>query len=334
MLQALGISKDAEALYVVLAPLASATLTELGRLVQSTPEQVHQQVQALHDLGLAVELSAGLWRALPLTDVVRELRAQRLSELEVASIAAESLQSHLMAASQTQTDDVRIFVGRESIMGINNELCSNAKNEICLFDKPPYVESLGVTEEELSDEAPEWQALERGVAMRSIYHPGFDAERLKELLMFAAQGELSRTAPVPMKLIIVDAQFALIPSMPSYNPGHEMRVSLVKHPLIVESLQWLFDAVWDTAIPIVAGTHLENDPRRQMLISLLMSGATDTAIANQLGINVRSVRRWISELMDELGVTTRLQLGAALVRAEHFRYGVPIDTSTTARAVS
>ena len=48
---------------------------------------------------------------------------------------------------------------------------------------------------------------------------------------------------------------------------------------------------------------------------LATSPSTDTAIANQLGINVRSVRRWISELMDELGVTTRLQLGAALVRA-------------------
>ena len=35
--------------------------------------------------------------------------------------------------------------------------------------------------------------------------------------------------------------------------------------------------------------------------------------------DVRSVRRWISELMDELGVTTRLQLGAAMVRAEYIR---------------
>jgi len=35
------------------------------------------------------------------------------------------------------------------------------------------------------------------------------------------------------------------------------------------------------------------------------------------------VRRWIAELMDDLGVNTRLQLGAALVRAEHFRYGDP-----------
>ena len=47
--------------------------------------------------------------------------------------------------------------------------------------------------------------------------------------------------------------------------------------------------------------------------------ASDSAIATQLGINVRSVRRWIAELMDELGVTTRLQLGAALVRADALR---------------
>lgn len=323
MLQALGISAGAEALYVVLAPLGSATIAELAQLAHASPEQVTKHVEDLHDLGLAVELSDGLWRALPLSEVARALKAQRMSELESASIAAETLVSHLLAASQTQSDDVQTFVGRESIMGINNQLCGGAKNEICVFDKPPYVESLGDTEEELSEDAPEWQALERGVTLRGIYHPGFDANRLRELLMFAARGEQSRTAPVPMKLVIVDAQCALIPSMATYNPGHEMRVSLVSHPLIVESLQWLFDAVWDTAIPIVSGTHLENDPRRQMLISLLMSGATDTAIANQLGINVRSVRRWIAELMDELGVTTRLQLGAALVRAEHFRYGDP-----------
>ena len=63
----------------------------------------------------------------------------------------------------------------------------------------------------------------------------------------------------------------------------------------------------------------ETDPRRQMLISMLMTGSTDSAIANTLNINVRSVRRWISELMDELGVSTRLQLGAALVRSDGLR---------------
>ena len=62
-------------------------------------------------------------------------------------------------------------------------------------------------------------------------------------------------------------------------------------------------------------------PTRQMLISMLMTGSTDSAIANTLNINVRSVRRWISDLMDELGVATRLQLGACdrMVCAESLR---------------
>ena len=104
-----------------------------------------------------------------------------------------------------------------------------------------------------------------------------------------------------MKLIIVDSHIALIPSMRSYTPGHELRASIVRHPLLVEALQWLFEAVWDAAVPIMTSINSENDPRRQMLISLLMTGSTDSAIANTLNINVRSVRRWISELMDELG---------------------------------
>ena len=207
------------------------------------------------------------------------------------------------------------MVGREAIYSVYREFCEDAKDEICIFDKPPYVQSMHLAEEWLDELSPEWQALERKVICRTVYHPGFDSDRLKELLMFAAQGEQSRTAPVPLKLTMIDQQAAMIPSMASYLPGHEIRASVVRHPLIVESLQWLFDAVWDTAVPIVAGNYLEGDPRRQMLVSLLMSGSTDTAIANQLGINVRSVRRWIAELMEELGVQSRLQLGAALVRA-------------------
>ena len=146
---------------------------------------------------------------------------------------------------------------------------------------------------------------------------------LTELGLFAKKGEQSRTSPVPMKLILVDSHIALIPSMRSYGPGHELRASIVRHALLVEALQWLFEAVWDAAVPIMTSVNSETDPRRQMLISMLMTGSTDSAIANTLNINVRSVRRWISELMDELGVSTRLQLGAALVRSDGLRGDVP-----------
>jgi sugar-specific transcriptional regulator TrmB len=325
MLQPLGISPQAEAVYVVLAPLESATIPELADLASAQPEHVDKQLEELRQLGLAAELSQGLWQALPLLDVVNALRAQRLSELEMASVAAESLHSHLLAATESQADNIKIVVGREAIIAARRDLCNSAKKEICAFDKPPYVVGRpNATAEKLSEIAPEWQALDRGTSLRCVYHPGFDADRLAELALFAAKGEKSRTAPVPMKLILVDSQVALIPSMRSYSPGHELRASITRHPMLVEALQWLFETVWDTSVPIITTGYAENDPRRQMLISLLMTGSTDNAIASQLGINVRSVRRWISELMDELGVATRLQLGAALVRADGLRHAPPV----------
>ena len=43
--------------------------------------------------------------------------------------------------------------------------------------------------------------------------PGFDADRLAELGLFAKKGEQSRTSPVPMKLIIIDSHTALIDAL-------------------------------------------------------------------------------------------------------------------------
>jgi sugar-specific transcriptional regulator TrmB/DNA-binding CsgD family transcriptional regulator len=319
MLQPLGISAEAEAVYVALGPLPAASVVDLARLTSLTPEKVAETLEDLRRLGLATDSSRGNWRALPLLDVVNQLKAQRLSEIELASVAAESLESHLLAAGATQADEIKTLVGQQTIVAAHRELMDSARREICFFDKPPYAQARStITEEALSVE-PEWQALERNVILRCVYDPGFDTDRLAELGLFAKKGEQSRTSPVPMKLIIVDGHTALIPSMRSYAPGHELRASIVRNALLVEALQWLFEAVWEAAVPIQTTIKGDSDPRRQMLISLLMTGSTDSAIANTLNINVRSVRRWISELMDELGVTTRLQLGAALVRSDGFR---------------
>lgn len=327
MLQPLGIGAEAESLYVVLAPLGSAMIPELSELTLMAAPRIEKHLTELRELGLAAEPSPGLWQALPLIDVVSSLRAQRLTEIESASAAAESLHNHLLAATESSEEQIRILVGRDAILAARRELCNSAKKDLSVFDKPPYVQARpDVNAENLSEDAPEWQAMERGVTLRCVYHPGFDKDRLAELHLFALKGEQSRTANVPMKLMIADSTTALIPSMRSYEPGQELRASVVHHPLMVEALQWLFKAVWETAVPVamVSNTFYNNDPRRQMLVSMLMTGSTDDAIANQLGINVRSVRRWISELMSELGVTTRLQLGAALVRTNGLRYA-PTD---------
>ena len=141
MLQPLGISAEAEAVYLVLAPIGSATSVELAELTSLSVPELERRLDELAQAGPGHRaVRASMWRTLPLPDVVNALKAQRLSELEMASLAAESLHSHLLAATQSQTDDIRIVVGREAIVASNRELCNRAQKEICMFDKPPYAE--------------------------------------------------------------------------------------------------------------------------------------------------------------------------------------------------
>lgn len=316
MLQPLGVTAEAEKVYVALGPLSSASGPDLTLLTGLVGDRLDAALEELRRLGLANPSPYGVWRALPLLDVVDQLRAERMSELERSVAAAESLASHLQAQDgSSQAEGVATLHGRELVIAAHDELVSSARRNVCAFDKPPYAVDRPEISEEALAETPEWRVLARGIDSRCVYHPGFDEDRLQEMVLFAGVGERARTAPVPMKLIIADGQRALVPSMRSYNPGHELRATLIRNPLLVEALTFLFDAVWDAAIPIRANFSAVPDPRRQMLVSMLMTGSTDTAIAKSLGVNVRSVRRWISELMDELGVHTRLQLGAALVRS-------------------
>jgi sugar-specific transcriptional regulator TrmB len=188
MLQPLGISAEAEAVYVALGPLPSASVVDLARLTSLSPEKVAETLEDLRRLGLATDSSRGNWRALPLLDVVNQLKAQRLSEIELASVAAESLESHLLAAGASQADDIKTLVGRPTIVAAHRELMDSARREICFFDKPPYAQVRStITEEALSVE-PEWQALERNVILRCVYDPGFDTDRLAELSLFAKKG--------------------------------------------------------------------------------------------------------------------------------------------------
>jgi sugar-specific transcriptional regulator TrmB len=315
VLQPLGISTEAEAVYLALGQLDTASASELTGLTDYNGERLAAALDQLRSLGLATGSSHGVWRALPLLDVVEQLRTQRLSELERSMAAAESVANHLLAQGSSQAEGVTTVQGRDLVVAAHDDLVNSARRELCAFDKPPYaVERSDISEEGLRP-TPEWRALDRGVALRCVYHPGFDHERLHEMALFAGKGEQGRTARVPMKLILVDAHVAMVPSMRSYNPGHELRASIVRNPLLVEALVFLFEAVWDSALPILRSFTGEPNPRRQMLVSMLMTGSTDTAIAKSLDVNVRSVRRWIAELMDEFGVRTRLQLGAALVRS-------------------
>lgn len=333
MLQALGVSPEAEACYMRLFGLKVATLDQI---VTDAPTEdrsdVIEMLDHLQDLGLAAQIDDRTWQAIPLPEAVRVLRARRTADLEAAIVAADLLHMRLVAGNDSGTDGIQGIIGRNDARATMDRICRVAQTEICAFDKPPYVTTGSPTVDWLEAHSPEYQALGRGVGVRAVYHPGFNAERLQEMSLFIGHGERARSGDVPMKLIVVDKDVALIPAPTSYAADQEVRATLIRHPMLVEALQSLFNAVWDRSFAIVESAGvIERDPRRSSLINLLMTGATDVAIASQLGVTERSVRRWIAEMMDEFEVQTRLQLGAALARSDAMHRDLKLLTATAGR---
>ena len=83
------------------------------------------------------------------------------------------------------------------------------------------------------------------------------------------------------------------------------------------ALTLLLVGVWETAWPVpgLAGRPYDAGTGGQrLLLSQLAGGAKDEQIARAMGLSVRTVRRRVADLLDELGVSSRFQAGAEAVR--------------------
>lgn len=61
----------------------------------------------------------------------------------------------------------------------------------------------------------------------------------------------------------------------------------------------------------------------QRLLTLMRTGATDRAIARELGISLRTLHRRIARLQSLLGVQSRFQLGVLAAELEWLAVSVP-----------
>jgi len=84
---------------------------------------------------------------------------------------------------------------------------------------------------------------------------------------------------------------------------------VIRNPMLIAAFTTMFDYAWDLAHPM-PGARRDVAQDRQLLV-LLASGVKDEAIARYLGWGLRTVRRRVAKLMDDLGAETRFQLGVA-----------------------
>ncbi|ARZ67133.1 regulatory protein [Streptomyces albireticuli] len=116
---------------------------------------------------------------------------------------------------------------------------------------------------------------------------------------------------VPAELVVTDRAIALVPLTPRSGEAAEPTALLVHPGVLLASLVDLFEDVWHEARPLrVRATEAEGPDALDLeVLSLLLAGLTDTSVAKQLGLGLRTVQRRVKRLMELAGVTTRLQLG-------------------------
>lgn len=108
------------------------------------------------------------------------------------------------------------------------------------------------------------------------------------------------------EVLIIDEALALIPTPDA------AQVTVVQHPAVVKQLALFFKASWAQAAhpresaPIPDGTEVE---LKQRIVRLLAEGAKDETVARRLGISLRTCRRHIAEILDQLGASSRFQAG-------------------------
>lgn len=156
------------------------------------------------------------------------------------------------------------------------------------------------------------RALQSGRELRAVYPTSvLDVpEQLAWLRRWGGLGERQRVAEhLPVEFAVFGDEAVL--AAPRWGtPGGTAVLS--RMPLLISVFTALFDDTWAGGHP-VPDDGPEQDVETRLL-TLLGTGYKDEAIARYLGIGVRTVRRRIAELMEELGVHTRFQLGAVAER--------------------
>lgn len=132
---------------------------------------------------------------------------------------------------------------------------------------------------------------------------------------FLGQGDRLqiRVARVPyLETVIVDGEVVLVRTEPGSH------ASLVQARPVLEALHGLFLSAWRHGTVPSGRIDLGNAERTDLAVAILEqlnAGGTDQAAARELGVSVRTYRRYVAGIMDALGTKSRFQAGVRAAEA-------------------
>ncbi|MER5642654.1 LuxR C-terminal-related transcriptional regulator [Kitasatospora sp. NPDC002227] len=320
MLETLGLTATAGALYAAMLDRPRMDVDQLAAACDLSPAQVHDCLDELAALMLVRASSEhpGQMRAVSPEIGLADVLAQQEAELAArqAQLAASRAAVTRLVADRAEhrTAHGERLLGMDAIHARLEQMGRDARIEVLGVHPGPAMRP-----EDLAAGRPaNADAIARGVTIKSLYQDATrnDPHTTAYAHWLLSLGSEVRTAPViPQRLIVVDRTQALVPVDPADTRKGALHVT---EPGILTALLDLFDQAWNTAVPL--GAARPNDPANGLtttereLLRLLAAGLTDDAAGQRLGISSRTVSRHMSSLMERLNATSRFEAGIKAAR--------------------
>lgn len=149
-----------------------------------------------------------------------------------------------------------------------------------------------------------------GQLQRTLVHPAVLETELTRTDLAARRGtgQLQRVSDAVQTEFLVLGDEAVITLSVWADPTSPY--FFIRNPALIRCFSSWFNLMWSVAPEVEVPEGSSDDA----LVRMLTLGAKDEMIARTLHVGLRTVRRRIAALMDQYGVATRFQLGAALER--------------------
>ena len=318
MLSVLGLDEAELAAYRMLVTGPSGTATEVSGALGVSVGKATRVIASLEAKGLVARSGTAIDHvvASPPDIALGALIVEHQEGIRQAELEMRALRERYLAASSSRAEQVVDVVrGREAVRQRFNQLQRGARREVLEFVKGDVV---AVSVEENVEEE---QAISRGVIYRfllerqTLERPGLMAA-LSETIQPGV--ELRVTRELPIRLIVVDREIAMIP-LAGATDDQSGGALLLRAGGLLDLAVSLFEVKWRDATRLdavvdgaVEGSELS--ARERQILLMLNAGLTDRTVATRLGLSARTVQRYVADMMERAEVDTRLQLGVQATR--------------------
>lgn len=321
MLEPLGVDEATLAVYTALLRNPDHSAEQLSAQTDRPVDEVRRLLDELRRLELVIPTwtSGGEHAVHPrigLSILAQRRRAElgsRLAELEEAEGYAEKLSEQYSDLLTARTEDrVEVLEGRNAASRRIEQLGDLAKESFWslipahIRDNPPPAEF------------PDRRLLERGINTRFTYLESMAVTKAGMEYcewVHSMGGEVRVTPTLPLRLLIIDHEIAIMPLDPS---NHDAGAVVHRSPAVVALALSLFDVYWSRAKnPFEADDLASGDPltsQEAEIIRLLAGGAKDEQVARLLGISLRTARRFTAGLAERVDASSRFELGVAAAK--------------------